>query len=625
MLCLVCLLCFSWIQIPANAAEMRVQQYCAKLSRLEMYASQFQGNTNELVLEFLNDTNADFVNEVLKQDDSLSVLQEQEQLETGAGPILIKQLCKDIVQKTSSYETSRPGTVAFQTAMDAYLINQTKNSTLSSAISKYYASLTNEKRVKQFVTKYYHPESMHKKSFYDTVKRKSQNAKEIVSYLYQHFPSASAQELRIKNKMKRMGIGETISLETEVSPWNVKYQNVSYTSSNASIASITKDGKVVGKKAGTVTIWVSYRGITDSFSLRVCQTVTQMEDLTKEDEILVGKSVTMKFKLSPSNATMQDLEFSSSDEGIATVDNLGKVTTKSPGYVTIQAKSQNGTYLEHKFRVYQKLTSIKAPNQVTLISGKAQKMSYTIFPLGITDQNVVFQSSDEDIVSVSEDGMLYPKKNGTTQVVVHSKKAADIYAVTNVTVITKMKEIIPKKNQSYYMGYPEKFRYKTNPATTSNKTLKYSMKKNEYASITKDGKIIPKKIGQAMLTVRSTDGTNLKKNLTIYIEQMVEKITVKKKVYLKKGESFQLYYTIEPVNATKKAITLTSSNLKKVGIKGGKVVAKGYGSSKITITANDPNHKSTTCMVVVKRPLWHFLVFGGMLLAFGYLVIRKRK
>ena len=33
------------------------------------------------------------------------------------------------------------------------------------------------------------------------------------------------------------------------------------------------------------------------------------------------------------------------------------------------------------------------------------------------------------------------------------------------------------------------------------------MKKNDYASVKADGTIVPKKIGQTEMTVRSTDGT----------------------------------------------------------------------------------------------------------------------
>ena len=223
--------------------------------------------------------------------------------------------------------------------------------------------------------------------------------------------------------------------------------------------------------------------------------------------------------------------------------------------------------------------------------------------------------------------MIYPKKNGSTQIIVESKNAADIYSVTNITVITKMNEIVPDKWQSYYMGYSQKFRYDTDPTTTSNKELVYEMKKNDYASVKSDGTIVPKKIGQTEMTVRSTDGTKLSKKVTIYIEQMVENITVKKNIYLKKGERFHVYYTISPVNATKKAITLKSGDKEKVETDGDSVIAKGYGKTKVTIQSQDPGHKSTEFYVIVKRPLWHYLVVAGIgiLLMVGMVELLKKE
>ena len=143
----------------------------------------------------------------------------------------------------------------------------------------------------------------------------------------------------------------------------------------------------------------------------------------------------------------------------------------------IAAKAYNGQSIVHRFRIYQKIQRIKAEDQKTLIMGKPERISYQVFPLDFTDNKVKFSSADPDIVTVDSTGMMYPKKNGTGQVIVASKNAADIYGVTNVTVITKMDKIVPDKWQSYYMGHPQKFRYDTDPVTTSNKKLKYHEEK----------------------------------------------------------------------------------------------------------------------------------------------------
>ena len=53
--------------------------------------------------------------------------------------------------------------------------------------------------------------------------------------------------------------------------------------------------------------------------------VTQLVDKTKETEILLGKSVKMKVEVSPKNATIQEVTYTTSDSNVATIDQNGKV------------------------------------------------------------------------------------------------------------------------------------------------------------------------------------------------------------------------------------------------------------------------------------------------------------
>ena len=102
---------------------------------------------------------------------------------------------------------------------------------------------------------------------------------------------------------------------------------------------------------------------------------------------------------------------------------------------------------------------------------------------------------------------------------------------------------------------------------------------------------------------------------------------MKKNIYLKKGEKFHVYYTISPVNATKKAITLKSGDKEKVETNGDSVIAKRYGKTKVTIQSQDPGHKSAEFYVIVKRPLWHYLVVAGIgvLLMVGMVELLKKE
>lgn len=619
-------------KIHAETYSMSVNEYTQKLKKLESYAKKYGGDKDQNILNYIKGVDPVFQEYCDKKDTALNVLQNVSVIKTSAGNVNASQLISGCITKSARNDYKRyAGYVEseeFYTAMDELFISNTH---LANSISSYYTGLTSEDRIKKFADRFYGISD----SSYDSMKQqiKKVNSRygirtsdSLVNFFYEHYPAQKLQSFDVDGE-NYVEVGGTTTLDVKLIPSNAKYKSITYTSKNPEIATVSSQGVIYGRKKGKFTIEVRVDNQIVDVTMNCLVPVTSIQDLTKETDVLVGKTVQMKTEITPKNATIQTLKYQTSDPNIATVDKNGKVKAVGPGYVYITAKAYNGQSIVHKFRIYQKIQRIKAEDKKTLIMGKPERISYQIFPLDFTDNRVKFSSADPDIVTVDSTGMMYPKKNGTGQVLVESKDAADIYGVTNVTVITKMNGIVPDKWQSYYMGHPQKFRYDTDPVTTSNKKLKYYMKKNDYASVKSDGTIVPKKIGQTEMTVKSTDGTKLSKKVTIYIEQMVEKITVKKNIYLKKGESFHVYYTIAPVNATKKAIILKSEDDSKVGTKGDTVIAKGYGKTKVTIQSQDPGHKSTSFCVIVKRPFWHYLLAAvvGILIMVGVVELLKKE
>ena len=172
-----------------------------------------------------------------------------------------------------------------------------------------------------------------------------------------------------------MDIGGSTPLDIEVTPKNAKYSNAKYSSSDTKIATVDQNGIVYGKKKGNFKIRVEIEGQSSEFPMECVNPITQLVDKTKETEILLGKSVKMKVEISPKNATIQEITYTTSDSNVATIDQNGKVKAVGPGYVNITAKAYNGTSVVHKFRVYQKIKKIKSEGKKTLIMGKPEKVN----------------------------------------------------------------------------------------------------------------------------------------------------------------------------------------------------------------------------------------------------------
>ena len=111
-------------------------------------------------------------------------------------------------------------------------------------------------------------------------------------------------------------------------------QGIEYTSSDEDVAKI-KNGKVIAVKDGKATITGIYEGTQATIEVYVITPIKRMTFTSTSKSINVGKDLQMKLQVTPSDASISTLKYSSSDEDIATVNSNGIVTGVSKGKVTI--------------------------------------------------------------------------------------------------------------------------------------------------------------------------------------------------------------------------------------------------------------------------------------------------
>ena len=166
---------------------------------------------------------------------------------------------------------------------------------------------------------------------------------------------------------KEVNVGGTIKLTAKVTPDNATNKDVSWSSSNPSVARVDQNGNVTGLKAGKVTITVTTAdgGHKATYDITVNATsnntnssssnkssssqpqkpttvhVTNVS-ISGASQVKVGQSIQLTANVSPSNATNKSVSWSSSNSGVATVDSNGRVTGKSDGTVTITVTTADG-------------------------------------------------------------------------------------------------------------------------------------------------------------------------------------------------------------------------------------------------------------------------------------------
>jgi uncharacterized protein YjdB len=140
-----------------------------------------------------------------------------------------------------------------------------------------------------------------------------------------------------------MTVGDEFTLSATVTPDNATNKNVSWSSSNSSVATVD-NGKVTAVKVGTATITVKTE---DGGKTATCEIIVKsipVEGVTLDKtsiEITEGEEIRLTATVTPDNATNKNVSWSSSNSSVATVDN-GKVTAVKAGTATITVRTEDG-------------------------------------------------------------------------------------------------------------------------------------------------------------------------------------------------------------------------------------------------------------------------------------------
>ncbi len=141
--------------------------------------------------------------------------------------------------------------------------------------------------------------------------------------------------------------GVSGTIKVTVAPSNATNKNVTWTSSNSSVATVDSSGKVTAVAPGTATITATtadgnYKAncavtVTDSSAVKVTGITLSQNTLSLEK----GKTGTISATVAPSNATNKTINWSSDNTSVATVSN-GVVTAVGAGTAKITAASADG-------------------------------------------------------------------------------------------------------------------------------------------------------------------------------------------------------------------------------------------------------------------------------------------
>lgn len=146
----------------------------------------------------------------------------------------------------------------------------------------------------------------------------------------------------VKPSSLSLKVGETAQLTATVTPVNADNDNVNWSSSDNSVATVA-DGLVTAVKEGSATITVTTvdGGKTATCAVTVSTDIVPVTGIKLNMEtadLEEGKTLQLEAILEPANTTERNVSWKSSNTEVATVSENGLVTGVSAGEATITAK-----------------------------------------------------------------------------------------------------------------------------------------------------------------------------------------------------------------------------------------------------------------------------------------------
>ena len=154
----------------------------------------------------------------------------------------------------------------------------------------------------------------------------------------------SAKELKVPDTMEvKLNDTDETAIEAKCEPEDASNISFDFASSDEEVATVDKDGKVKVLKAGecdiTTTLMQDGEKVTEKTThVKAFYEVESITLDSNEGKLTVGNSHTIKATVAPEEVAAETpIEWSSSNEKVATVDSNGKVTAVSSGNATITA------------------------------------------------------------------------------------------------------------------------------------------------------------------------------------------------------------------------------------------------------------------------------------------------
>lgn len=412
-------------------------------------------------------------------------------------------------------------------------------------------------------------------------------------------------------------IGETLSIKAIITPANATNQIVSWETSNASVATVeyTKDSydsinvTVTGVSHGTATIICKAAdGQIRMCTVYVKQPVTGIT-LDSQETITIrkGQSIYLNATILPYNADDKTVVWSSSRPEYCTVDQYGMITGIEPtgenyeAVITVTSNDNPEIFATCRVKVIQPITGITLNSTYQeMWVGSKYAIIPDIQPADADNKKVTYISSDPEVASVDENGIVTALKGGTTVIEITTEQYG-LKATCTILVKEYVTSITLDASEKYLgLGKTDKLTATVEAATATNRNVVWSSSDPDICSVDQQGNITGNNLGNAVITATAADGSGVVATCIVHVTESINGLRVEPDtVRIAIGSSYIVSAITDDGNVTNDVVWTSSNESIATVDEMGEIFGLSTGKCKVTATAKTDSMVSASCWVYV--------------------------
>lgn len=290
---------------------------------------------------------------------------------------------------------------------------------------------------------------------------------------------------------------QTTQLVANVKPGNSANQNVNWSSNNLDVAEVNSNGRVTAIAPGTATITVKTEdgGYTATCEVTVIKPKVRVTGITLDKTLVTvekDSSVQLIAGVQPANADNAKINWTTSNESIATVDDTGLVKAVGYGDAIITATTEDGGYYKKCIISVPEIVAVTgiqlSATELTIEKGITAELKVNVLPENATNTGITYEVENEKIASFAGDGIKAIDVGQTT--ITFKTEDGGYTATCKVNVVQPTEELIvtsnnyqiSKENKIYEVPKNTTVQDFKNNITTNGTITKIVNKKDEILS-----------------------------------------------------------------------------------------------------------------------------------------------